>query len=161
MAFDTFLDVDGVTGECTATGFEGKMEIYSFSWGGSNPITVGSGTSGMSGGKVSVSSFNVMKKTDKASPDLFQGMCTGKHFATATVTMRKSGGSQEPYLTYKFTDVMVESIQWSGSTGGDDSPTESLSLAFSKVEIEYKPQKDDGSMDEPARASWDQQKVSK
>ena len=33
---------------------------------------------------------------------------------------------------YTFTDVMVDSIQWSGSPGGDDVPTESVSFAFAK-----------------------------
>ena len=33
---------------------------------------------------------------------------------------------------YDFTDVMVESIQWSGSSGGDDTPTESVSFAFAQ-----------------------------
>ena len=32
---------------------------------------------------------------------------------------------------------MVESVQWSGSSGGDDTPTESVSFAFAKVEIDY------------------------
>ncbi|MGZ8376721.1 MAG: Hcp family type VI secretion system effector [Gemmatirosa sp.] len=139
MAFDTFLEIKGVEGESTASGMEKKIEIFSFSWGASNPTTVGSGSGGLSAGKVSVSAFNAMKKTEKSSADLFQACATGKHFDTATVTMRKAGGDagQKAFLIYKFEDVMVESIQWSGSTGGDDTPTESISIAFGKVEIEY------------------------
>ena len=120
MAFDTYLDIKGVEGEATATGFEKKIEIYSFSWGASNPTTVGSGSTGLSAGRVSVSGFNLMKKTEKASATLFLACCSGTHFPEATVTMRKATGEQKPFLVYKFTDVMVESIQWSGSTGGDD-----------------------------------------
>lgn len=163
MAFDTFLKIESpeLKGESTAKGFENTIEIYSFSWGASNPVTVGSGTGGMSGGKVSVSSFNVMKKTDKASPELFAACCTGKHYGKATVTMRKAGGKQETFLVYTFTEVMVESVQWSGSSGGDDTPTESLSLAFGKVEISYTAQKPDGTMDSsPVKAVWDLTKVS-
>ena len=37
---------------------------------------------------------------------------------------------------------MVESIQWSGSSGGDDTPTESVSIAFAKVKISYSKQAD-------------------
>src|SRR5438105_3676703 len=142
MAFDTFLEIKGVEGECTAKGMEAKIEIYSFSWGASNPTTVSSGATGLSAGKVSISSFNIMKKTEKSSPVLFSACCIGKHFATATVTMRKATGEggQKAFLTYTFTDVMVESIQWSGSSGGDDTPTESVSLAFGKVAISYQQQ---------------------
>jgi type VI secretion system secreted protein Hcp len=37
-------------------------------------------------------------------------------------------------------------VQNSGSSGGGDT-TESVSLAFGKVVVEYKPQKPDGSLD--------------
>ncbi len=164
MAFDTFLDLTGVEGEATAKGMEKKIEIYSFSWGASNPTTVSSGATGLSAGKVSVSSFNIMKKTEKSSPKLFQACCTGKHFDKAVVTMRKASGDggQKAFLTYTFTDVMVESVQWSGSTGGDDTPTESVSLAFAKVAITYQQQDSKGgSVGNAVDASWDLTKVDK
>jgi type VI secretion system secreted protein Hcp len=160
MAFDTYILIKtpDVAGEATAAGLPaGQMEIYSFSWGASNPTTVGSGSQGLSGGKVSVSSFNFMKKSEKASATLFSACCTGQHYGSALVTMRKAGGTggQQTFLTYEFTDCMVESIQWSGSSGGDDSPTESVSMAFAKCKITYFGQKPDGSVGKLSEASWD------
>jgi type VI secretion system secreted protein Hcp len=161
MAFDTFIKIDNVEGESTREGFEKWIEIYSFSWGASNPVTVGS-TAGMGAGKVSVSSFNIMKRTDKASPTLFQYCCTGKHFQKATVSMNKAGGDKAvSYLKYEFSEVFVESIQWSGSSGGDDTPTESVSLAFGGVKITYTPQKSDGTQDSPIAQGWDIKKTAK
>ncbi len=162
MAFDTFLKIDGVEGESMQSKHPKEIEIFSFSWGASNPTTVGSHSGGLSAGKVSVSSFNLMKKTDKTSPILFNGCCAGKHYKSAIVTMSKASGEggQSPFLVYTFTDVMIESIQWSGSSGGDDTPTESLSLAFAKVEIEYQQQDAKGSVGKPVLGSWDLQKVS-
>jgi type VI secretion system secreted protein Hcp len=162
MAYDTFLDLQGVEGESTAKDMTNKIEIYSFSLGASNPTTVSSGAGGLSGGKVSVSSFNLMKKADKASPKLFQACCTGKHFSKATVTLRKATGDsgQKAFLTFDFTDVMVESVQWSGSSGGDDTPTESLSLAFGKVDIKYQPQDSKGgNVGSAIEGAWDLMKV--
>jgi len=162
MAFDTFLKLDGVTGESTAADHIGEIEIFSFSWGASNPVTIGSGSAGMTGGKVSVSSFNVMKRTETSSTKLFSYCCKGKHIPTAIVTMRKAtgDGGQQTFLTYTFGDVMVESIQWSGSTGGDDTPTESVSLAFGNCKIAYFKQDDaTGNMAAAGTASWDSQTV--
>ena len=161
MAFDTYIQIVGVDGEATADGFEKQIEIYSFSWGASNPTTIGSGATGLSAGKVSISSFNFMKKTEKSSARLFAALCKGEHFAKAVVSLRKATGEggQGVYLTYTFTDVMVESIQWSGSTGGDDTPTEAVSLAFGKVEIEYKMQGKDGKLAVAGQAAWDITKV--
>ena len=165
MAFDTYISIDTVDGEATQAKHEKWIEIYSFSWGASNPTTVGSGGTGISAGKVSVSSFNVMKKTEASSAKLFASCCNGTHFADATVEMSKAtgeSGEQAVFLKYVFTDVMVESIQWSGSTGGDDTPTESVSLAFAKVAIEYSKQDTEtGGMSPVGNASWDLTKVTK
>src|SRR5271166_2901290 len=165
MAFDTYISIDTVDGEATQAKHEKWIEIYSFSWGASNPTTVGSGTSGLSSGKVSVSSFNIMKKTETSSAPLFAACCAGQHYATATVEMSKAtgtSGQQQVFLKYEFTDVMVESIQWSGSSGGDDTPTESVSFAFAKVAVTYSKQDEaTGSMSPAGNASWDLTKVSK
>ncbi|HZU28627.1 MAG TPA: type VI secretion system tube protein Hcp [Bryobacteraceae bacterium] len=163
MAFDTFLKLEGgstpVDGEATRKGHEGWIEVYSFSFGASNPTTVGTGQTGLSAGKVSVSSFNIMKKTEASSAHLFAACCQGTHFKKATVVLNKASGDKEkplPFLTYKFTDVMVESVQWSGSTGGDDTPTESISFAFAKVEILYAQQSSEkGGQAKTHGASWD------
>jgi len=162
MAFDAYLDLKDVPGEATAKGFEKKIEIYSFSWGASAPVTVGPGTTGMSASRVSISSFNVMKKTDVASPKLFQAACKGDHFTDMTVTLRKQTGTggQDAFIIYKFEEVMVESVQWSGSSGGDDTPTESVSFAFAKVTFEYKPQGADGKLVAGTPIVWDIRLVS-
>jgi len=170
MAFDTFLFLDGVAGESTAVidpkpqGLAGPpTELYSFSWGASNPTTVGSQGGGLTAGKVSISSFNVMRKSDNASPVLFQFCCAGQHIKKGSVILRKATGTdgkQQTFLQYDFEDLMVESVQWSGSSGGDDTPTESLSFAFAKVTVtNYKQDTKTGAMIKGTGASWDLTKV--
>src|SRR5262245_28005728 len=94
MAFDAFVYFDGksssgleVKGETTDDTYKGKgaFEIYSFSLGASNPVTIGSASEGTGGGKVSISSFALMKKTDAASAALFRACCDGSHFGKAHV----------------------------------------------------------------------------
>jgi type VI secretion system secreted protein Hcp len=164
MAFDTYIKFDGIDGEVTAKGMEKTIEIYSFSWGASNPTSAhSSGGKALSAGKVSVSSFNLMKKVDKTSAQLFQNCCTGKMINKATVTMRKAGGDagQAAFLVYEFTDLLVESVQWSGSSGGDDTPTESVSFAFGKVDITYNQIDKKGSPTKAGQAAYDIAAVSK
>ncbi len=167
MAFDTFLFLEGIKGESTAT-IENPplpdkpLEIYSWSFGASNPSTVGSGKGGLSAGKVSISSFNVSKKTENASAQLFLNSCTGQHIAKASIIMRKAtgtAGKQVTFLQYDFTHVMVDSIQWSGSSGGDDTPQESVSFSFATVFIQNYLQGTDGKMSKGAGAAWDLTKV--
>jgi len=170
VAFDTYMLIDGgtvVKGEATAAALDpatGWFEIFSFSWGASNPTTVGTGATGLAAGKVSVSSFNIMKKSEDSSPLLFAACCAGQHFPKAQVVLRKATGTggQKIFLKYDFVDVMVESIQWSGSSGGDDTPTESISFAFAKVSIQYYKQgTDKGTLVAGNLAAWDLTKAAK
>ena len=144
MAYDAFLKIDGIPGESTDTKHAGEIEIYSFSWGASQPVTISSGTSGAGGGKVSISDFSFMKRTDAASALLFQKCAAGAHITSAVLTLRKSGGTALEYLVYTLDEVFVTSTQTSGSSGGDDAPTESISLAFKSISFVYQSQAADG-----------------
>jgi type VI secretion system secreted protein Hcp len=170
MAFDTYMLInDGkFKGEATAAGLvppTGWFEIASFSWGANNPTTVGTGATGLSAGKVSVSSFSIMKKSENASALLFSACCNGHHFEKAQIVMRKATGTggQQPFLKYEFEDVMVESIQWSASAGtGDDTPIESISFAFAKLNIQYAKQNTaSGILEAGNSSSWDLTKAAK
>ena len=155
MAWDAFLTVEGISGESQRSGHEGQIEIIAFGFGGSNPSSVGVGGGGGTG-TVSLSSFNITKKTDASSAELFQKMCQGTHYPTAEITMYKSGGDQSlAFLKYQFEEVYVDSIQWSGASGGDNIPMESVSMSFGKVTIEYVEQNPDGTAGGSHAGSWD------
>lgn len=155
MALEAFLKIEGIPGESRKAGHPDEIDILSFSFGASNPTTVAKGT-GAGASQVNISSFNIMKMTDLSSTALFLRCAKGEHIPTAIVTLRKAGGTNPlEYLQYKFTKVYVDSIQWSGSGGGDDTPSESLSLAFEKVEIVYSSQNDDGTAKKTVGSGWD------
>jgi len=159
MASDFYLKIDGVQGEATAKGMTDFMEVASFSFGASNPATVGSQGGGSAAGKVSLSSFTIMKRTDKASPTLFQMCCSGDHAATAEMQIKKSSGKdgeQGTFIKYLFEEVYIDSVQWSGSAGGDPYPMESLSFSFGKVTVSYYPQDKAGKIATKSEdAAWD------
>jgi type VI secretion system secreted protein Hcp len=161
MAYDAFMWLEGGAPECKGETQDktykakGAFEIYSFSWGASNPSTIGSSSAGSGAGKVSISSFNIMKRTDSASAGLFLNCAKGQHFTAGHVVLRKAGGTALEYLTYDFEEVFVDSVQWSGSSGGDDTPSESVSFSFGKVDLKYTPQGEKGVAGTPIPASWD------
>jgi len=157
MAYDAYLKLDTITGESTSQGFAGCMEIFSFSLGAQNPVTISSASTGGGGGKATLSSLSFQKKTDSASPVLYQTCVTGGHLATGTVTLRKAGGTAMPYLVYGLKVVYVDSVHWSGSVGGDDSPTESVSLTFGCLTVDYTPQTNTGSPGAAIHGGWNVQ----
>ena len=109
----------------------GTMTISSFSWGVSNPVTIGSGGGGSGSGKASFSSFSFLKSVDGSSAALFTAAATGKHIAEGVFTAQWGTGGSAVSAKYEFEPVFVESVQQSGA--GGSTPTESLSLAYEKV----------------------------
>ncbi|WP_435017848.1 Hcp family type VI secretion system effector [Tundrisphaera sp. TA3] len=148
MAYDSFMQIKGgsaPTGESTDTAYPQWIALQSFTFGASNPSTIGSSTPGSGSGKVAISSFNVTKQTDNSSPDLFLACCKGAHFDSATVVLRKAGGGQNVFLQYDFTEVYVDSVNWIGNgttsgTASGDTPGETVSFSFASVKITYTPQ---------------------
>jgi type VI secretion system secreted protein Hcp len=155
MAQNAFLTLDGIKGESAMDGHKDEIEILSFSFGGSNPASVGRG-GGAGTGSVTLDRFQCVKYVDASSAGIFQNLCLGRHFPKAKLTVYKaSGGAPLPYLVYDFEEVFVDNQQWSGVGNGADSPTESLSFAFRKVVVTYNQQKPDGSKGGAFVASWD------
>ena len=134
MAVDMFLKLDGIPGESKDGFHKNWIEIESFSWGASS---TGAGSGGGGGaGKVSLNDLTFVQAANKASPKLMEACAEGRHLKDATLSLRKSGGKQEPYLTYKLSDVLVSSFQTGGS-GSDVRPMEELALNFGRVSVSY------------------------
>jgi len=150
---DYFLKIDGVDGESSDDKHKNQIEILSWSWGASNTGSMGAGGGG-GAGKVSMQDFHFTHSVDKSSPKLFMALATGEHYKQVTLSVRKAGGDQQDYLTYTFSDVLITSLN-SSAGSGDPVPTEQVSLNFSKIEMEYKPQSADGTRSIPITASWD------
>jgi type VI protein secretion system component Hcp len=68
---------------------------------------------------------------------------------------RQVKGDATPYLVYTFTNLYITSIQWSGSGGAGDSPSESISFCFEVGTVDYTPQSDDGSGSGAIHGGWD------
>jgi type VI secretion system Hcp family effector len=144
--FDAFLQFTGgtpPTGETTDTGFPSNIALKSFDFGVSNNSSVSSDKPGSGSGKPSLSNFNFTKFVDNASPDLFQACCTGVHFTSAQLNIRKSGSGQAVYMIIDMKEVYVSSYSCNGSEGSE-IPFESASLTFESIRFTYKPQQTTG-----------------
>ena len=110
MATDMFLKLDGIKGESKDGKHKEEIDIQSFSFGMSQVGNFGSGGGG-GAGKVSFENIHFVKNADLSTPSLMQYCASGKHIASAMLTVRKAGGEQEEYYKMKFTDLLVASVQ--------------------------------------------------
>ena len=152
-AVDFFIKFDGIKGESADAKHKDEIDVESWSWGETH---AGAGPSGSGGGagKVSMQDFQFVMGLNRASIGLMKACATGQHIKEATLSARRAGKGQQEYLTFKFRDVLVSSFQ---TTGTEElaAPTDSVSLAFAKIEVEYKPQKTDGSLGSPVAFRYD------
>lgn len=153
MAVDYFLKIDGVPGESADVKHKGEIQLESFSWGESSPGGAGPGGGG-GAGKVQMQDLVVTMLVSKASPRLMLACASGKHYKEAVLTARRAGKAQQEFLVFKLKDVTVTSYQTAGAAGGE-APVDQASLGFSTIQLEYRPQKGDGSLDTPVKAGWD------
>ncbi|MBK8167239.1 MAG: type VI secretion system tube protein Hcp [bacterium] len=157
--FDAYLQIDGVPGECTAAGFEGMIEIQSFSHGVSQSASISASTAGgATSGRCSHQDFTITKELDKASPLLATRCCLGTHIPTITLTLTRAGGGQHvPYMEYKLSNSIISSVSIGGGTGS--FPTEAISFNYGKIEWTYTQQKRaDGGGGGKVAGSWNLEK---
>jgi type VI secretion system secreted protein Hcp len=151
VAADIFAKIGDIKGESLDDKHKDEIEVLSWSWGmanaGANPAGGGGGA-----GKVSFHDLSFTHKIDKASPVLMKGCATGQHLKEATITHRKAGKGQHDFLLIKMNDVLITAVTDADSEGRH---LETVSLAFAKVDLEYRPQKADGSLDAGIHFKYD------
>ena len=130
-AVDFFLKFDGIDGDVTAAGHEKWIEIETFSWGVSNPVSRATG--GAQAGKPQPADFTVTVPFSIASPQLFKKALDGDVLTAQIDAVKTDKGNPTTFLTYKLSDCLISS--YSVSSGGDQ-PSEQLSLNFVKIEID-------------------------
>jgi type VI secretion system secreted protein Hcp len=152
VASDIFAKLGDIKGESLDDKHKDEIEILSWSWGVTNPHPKATG-SGAGAGKATFHDLSFTHNIDKASPVLMKRCATGQHLKDATITHRKAGKGQHEYLVVKMNDVIITSVTNGDSSQG--SHVETVTLAFAKVDLEYRPQKADGSLDAGIHFKYD------
>ena len=153
MAVDMFMKIGDVKGEARDKTHKDEIDVLAWSWGMSNSGSAHTG-GGAGAGKVNVQDLSFTKYVDKASTNLMNSCCTGAHYDTAKLTVRKAGKEPLEYIIITMTEVMVTAVSTGGS-GGEDRLTENVTLNFAKVKTEYVPQKPDGTGEPSLQMTYD------
>jgi type VI secretion system secreted protein Hcp len=152
MAVDMFLKIEGIKGESADHKHKDEIEVLSWSWGMSQTGTTHMGSGG-GAGKANVQDLTVTKYVDRSTPILLKHCVTGLHIKMAVLTVRKAGGKPLEYVKLTLKDALVSGLHTSG-TGSDERLTEQLTINFGAFEMDYVPQKADGSGDASIPMKW-------
>ena len=152
MASNIFAKIGTIKGESADAKHKNEIDVLSWSWGVSQSGSAGHGGGGGEG-KASFHDLNVTHHVDKASPLLMKACATGTHIPEATITVRKAGKGQQEYLVIKMSDVLITSVAISVDV--EPATAENVSLQFGKVDLEYRAQKADGSLEPGLHFKYD------
>jgi len=154
---DIFAKIADIPGESLDVKHKGEIEVLSWSWGITQGAAIASpGGGGAASGKPTFEDFHITHAVDKASPNLLRACATGRHISEVIVTERKAGPGQQEFLTIKLSDVLITGVHPSANAaGGSAGLVEGVTLQCAKVDLEYKPQKADGSLDAGIHFKYD------
>jgi type VI secretion system Hcp family effector len=155
MAVNAFLTFfDRAEGESNQKGREKWIEIqgWTFSVAADSSWSRGGGASV---GKPSPRAIVVQQYFDTSSPTVLGYICTGKSFPKAEIKMVKAGGrgTADEYFRMVLEGVFVTQVSLSGTEDGRIAQT--AELVFKTIQMEYKAQNRDGSLDPAKIFSWD------
>jgi len=152
---DFFLKLEGIDGESSDDKHKGEIDVQSWSWAEAQAGHAQT-ASGLGAGKVKMEPFQMTSSVGKQSPKLMLACANGEHIKKAVLLCRKAGKEQQEYMKFTFSDVLISAYKVHGAGGaGGVVPLEQFSLTFSKIEMETKEQKGDGTLGAATKAGYD------
>lgn len=126
-------------GEASTPGHVDDIEIRSIAWGVTSPTAVGAVAST---GRRQYKHLVVVKGVDSASTGLLSALVTNDEVKEAKLTLRKAGGDALDYWTMTLSKARVIGVDLAVDQHGE--PTETVSIAYGQIEVEYKRQQGAG-----------------
>ncbi len=139
-----YMKIQGIEGESHSEEYRNWFDVFSFSWGETNPASTGGGGGG-GAGRVNMADFAIMKRASKGSPALFLACATGRHFSRADIVVTRFASEEEQVFEhFVLSDVLITRYDISGDAG--DIPTDGCSINFRKIEFTQMYQGPDGQL---------------
>lgn len=150
-----YLKHETITGNVTAAGYEDHIKIESFQFGIGRGISMESGNmSNREATRPSFSEVTVAHKTDTSAVALFKEAACGTQGQKVELKFVQTGASDlVEYMVYTLHDCLVSG--YSISAEGDSDPYETISLSYSKIEVQYNDYDKNNAGGAPQRALYD------
>jgi len=151
------LKLDRVKGDCKIPKFKEYLTVNSVSWELTREFAESGkmGTIDLNVGMTDMPPITVGKSMDISSCDLMQNAISGNSLGTAEIKFLMQQGTDKdplPYLEFKLDNAVVAS--WSIDGSEDERPTESVTIWYHKIWMQYTPF-DGGKPGTPISRGWD------
>jgi type VI secretion system secreted protein Hcp len=149
---------DDVRGESSLAGYEGKIELLSFSHAVAMQITGDISRSDRTADKPNHQDMAITKYLDVVSPMLNQACCEGKIFPKVEIIVgRNDNGKVTEFMRYTLKSVLISSVSAGGAVG--DRPVETLTLNYNHITWKFTAQKSESGFQGVVEGKWDLEKT--
>jgi type VI secretion system secreted protein Hcp len=142
-----FLKIEGakqgpIKGEAQDSSHGSEIDVLGWSWGMRAQTAMGSG--GVTG-KSTLQELTVTKRVDSATTALMSALRNNEQLKKVVLTVRKAGKDPIEYFTITLEGARLTALDVvSQDEAANEQLGEKLSMAFTKVTVEYTPQGPDG-----------------
>lgn len=147
------LEIKDIKGNCQIDKYAGQIILTSFNHGVSLPLQHDTSNTERTAGRPVFSEMTFTKMSDMATPVLYAACVQGKKIGDAKIHIgRNENGVFMSVMEYVLTNAMVSNIR---SSGGGGIPTDTFSLNFTKITLDFTQQKSDSTKKGTANFGWD------
>ena len=133
-----FIKLGDIKGEATDTDHKEWVIIESMSSPMYRSIPPGAKDQQRTKGETTLGDIVCSRQLDKSSTKLQEACANGTFFKEVEIHFCSTlKNKQEPYLTYKLSNVVISSYSFHGNSSGSPLPSEQITLGYTNVEWNY------------------------
>jgi len=143
-----------IQGDATQQGFEGWINLHSFSWDMARAFKKETGRAfNREGAQAHVGRVVVTKEVDHASGQILKTACTEHTGKKVEIAFVRTGDPGDPYLKFTLTDTLFQNLKLTGQHS-NARPTERITLDFTRLLVETVVLREDNSGEAPLKVSY-------
>jgi type VI secretion system secreted protein Hcp len=147
------LEIKDIKGNCTVDKYLGQIIVNSFNHSVSIPLQGDVANTERTAGRPHFSEMSFSKMSDISTPAIYTACSQGKKLGDAKIHIgRIENGVYMSVMEYVLTNAMVSSIS---TGGGGGIPSDSLSLNFTKIKMDFTQQNSDSTKKGNSSFGWD------
>lgn len=133
-----YMKLGDIKGEATDTDHKEWILLDSMSSPMFRSVPSGAKDQQRTKGETTLGDIAVSRQLDKSSTKLQEACANGTFFKEVEIHFCTTvKNKQEPYLTYKLSDVIVSSYSFHGNSSGSPLPSEQVTMGYTKAEWTY------------------------
>ena len=133
-----FMKLGDIKGEATDADHKEWIIIESMSSPMYRSVPPGAKDQQRTKGETTLGDIVCSRQLDKSSTKLQEACANGTFFKEVEIHFCTTvKNKQEPYLTYKLSDVIVSSYSFHGNSSGSPLPSEQVTMGYTKAEWTY------------------------